>query len=313
MCIICVKNKGVEMPTQETIRTMFLGNSDGAGYMYLDPNSNMVKIRKGYMTVKSLFDSLQDLADNYDLTEIPMVLHFRIGTAGGNIPENTHPFPLTENMKLLQKRRLTCNIGIVHNGIIPIKTSATNISDTMEYITSQLAPLYKMNHGFYNNDYGKEMIKNFTGSKWAFLDSTGDIATIGTFIEEPEGLLYSNSTYKPHSYTLAKNYSYMDAYDGYSTSSYYYDADTKGYKKKGAKDYSNFIFGEECEETDYIINDNGDLFACADSIYYIDRNYNVYEYDYNYDTCTKITGTCYTEQGLPKEFDTTLADWIEIA
>ena len=51
MCIICVSPRKVRQPTLATIKTMFLRNPHGAGYMFA--RDGIVHISKGYMDVES--------------------------------------------------------------------------------------------------------------------------------------------------------------------------------------------------------------------------------------------------------------------
>ena len=56
-----------------------------------------------------------------------------------------------------------------------------------------------------------------TNSKWAFMDSTGNIVTVGQFVNE-KGLLFSNSTYKAFPKTTIippKSFNWDDYYLGY--------------------------------------------------------------------------------------------------
>ena len=57
-----------------------------------------VIIDKGYMSLEALKAALKKIAKEVDLTKEAMVLHFRIGTAGGNTPQNTHPFPVMDSI-----------------------------------------------------------------------------------------------------------------------------------------------------------------------------------------------------------------------
>ena len=45
-------------------------------------------------------------------------MHFRIGTAGANSKENTHPYPISDDKRDLHKTYVKTNLGVVHNGII---------------------------------------------------------------------------------------------------------------------------------------------------------------------------------------------------
>ena len=121
MCIIVYKPQGKEMPSKEILQECFRCNHDGAGYMF--PEDNMVRIRKGFMTFEEFYKELMS-----DYTRIgankAFVMHFRIGTQGGNIPENTHPFPLSRNMEHLRALEVKAKCGIAHNGIITLTSSS---------------------------------------------------------------------------------------------------------------------------------------------------------------------------------------------
>lgn len=65
----------------------------------------------------------------------------------------------------------------------------------MEYIASQLAPLWKGVPNFYENKHLMELVKNATDSKLAIMTKNGNIYYVGDF-EEDNGIMYSNSTYK---------------------------------------------------------------------------------------------------------------------
>lgn len=200
MCVIAVKPKNVSMPDEDTIRAMWDMNPHGAGFMWAD--GKMVHIQKGFMTVESLLKALKTMEEKHSLFELPMVLHFRIGTAGGNTPENTHPFPVTDSVPLLQKLSVKTPIGVAHNGIIPIDTSRPDISDTMEYIAAQMTPLYRYDHEFYRSKDILDLISKATHSKWAIMNGEGDVVTIGEFYER-NGILYSNLH---HEWTIQNRY-----------------------------------------------------------------------------------------------------------
>lgn len=192
MCIICAKKKGVAMPSWSTIENMWQGNRDGAGLMWTE--NGVVHITKGYMNYESFKNELDSLGERLDLTETPLVMHFRITTHGGTKPENCHPFPITDQIGLMQKLRCNTDVGIAHNGILSF-TPRKGISDTMEYIAMQLSIIKKIDRKFLVNERLMQLIKNATeGSRLCFLDKTGRIYTTGNFIEDNE-ILYSNSSY----------------------------------------------------------------------------------------------------------------------
>lgn len=210
MCIIAIKAKGVPMIGEDTIRTMFANNPDGAGYMWADGKS--VHIKKGFMRVNELLDSLRGVQNKEDIT---LVMHFRIATHGGVCAENTHPFPMSADVGKLQKLQTTTKLGIAHNGIIHAVTpSDKSVSDTMEYIADVLVPLYsvmgeKMLH---NKQIARLISSTIDGSRLAMLTPDGVVTTVGNF-EESKGVLYSNSSYLPR-------YSINHKWDSYTTDAY---------------------------------------------------------------------------------------------
>ena len=154
--------------------------------------NNRVRIHKGFMTLKDFNDFLEELGNRLNLKETPVVMHFRITTHGGTKPENCHPFPISDNVNTLKKLQFVTDIGVAHNGIIHSVTPRTGISDTMEYIASQLVYIKKSNQKFYKDKNMIQLIENAIGSKMAFLTASGEIYTIGHF-EEENGILYSNT------------------------------------------------------------------------------------------------------------------------
>lgn len=201
MCIIAIKCKGVDMPDEQTLKTMWTNNPHGAGIMYA--RDGRVCIDKGYMDWTSFYERIKSLGDTKDMA---VVMHFRIATHGAVIPGNTHPFPVTNNVAFLTKLRLYCRLGVAHNGIIPI-TPREGISDTMEYIATELAPLSSKNPEWYKDKSTLETIGKRIQSKLAVLDGEGTISYYGDFITESDGMVYSNNSYKPR---LSAVYTYRD-------------------------------------------------------------------------------------------------------
>ena len=148
MCIIAIKKKNKELPDEEIFQTMFKNNSDGAGFMY--NYEGKVIIQKGYMTYDSFKAALNKLCTKVDVYTTAIVFHFRIATHGSVSPALCHPFPLSHKIPMLKKLYSASRIGIVHNGIIPIKPRK-GISDTMEYIATVLAKREKYNKEFYKS------------------------------------------------------------------------------------------------------------------------------------------------------------------
>ena len=172
----------------DVITTMFINNPDGAGLMYFNPkNENHVAIHKGFMTSKALLKYVHSL----DLTDVNVIMHFRIGTSGLNDALNCHPYPLY----LANKTNMNAKIGMAHNGILhsfnPPKGS--KINDTQMFINTVLN---KLTPDFLNDDNATTLLQNLIGTnKLAFMDNDGHMTLIGKFIED-KGYYFSNQSYK---------------------------------------------------------------------------------------------------------------------
>lgn len=193
MCIIAAKPAGFPMPKDDILENMWYANPDGAGFMYAA--DGYVHIEKGFMRFADFLAALDRLSMSYDLSSLAMVMHFRITTHGGTKPENTHPFPVTDNLPSLKKLHGKTKLAVAHNGIIDITPRSKDISDTMEYVASQLAPLHRALPEFYKNKHAMLMVSNAIQSKMVFLTGKGEMYTIGKF-ETEDGMLYSNTSYK---------------------------------------------------------------------------------------------------------------------
>lgn len=292
MCIIAAKPAGISMPSRDTIRTMWDSNKDGAGIMYVE--NNKVRIEKGFMKYKSFAKKLDELEKRLDLTATPVVMHFRITTHGGTKPENTHPFPITDSIGALKKLQSYTDVGAAHNGIIMSVSPRKGISDTMEYIASQLAPLKRALPRFYENKNAMLLVKNAIESKMAFLTKEGKIYTIGNFIEDG-GILYSNDSYKKASL----RYRDLGGWNCYADWDKYLDE---------APWSGNVVDDGDCEvlewldESDYIRLSNGELVEGIDFL--IDSANAVWRYDYEADAAARVSGAqAFTASGTPKQFD----------
>lgn len=192
MCIIAVKPVGVDLPNKSVLKNMFSNNPDGAGFAY--PRAGRVEIEKGFMSQKEFISALKDI--QADTKSIPVIIHCRIATSGEVSSANTHPFPVSSDIKHLQALHVRAPLAVAHNGIIPVKVEPKYLSDTMVFIRDLLAPLQTLKHDFYKTDAGRRIAKSAAQSKLAFLDGHGRVELIGDFKTGADGVLYSNSSYK---------------------------------------------------------------------------------------------------------------------
>nr|DAU57911.1 MAG TPA: YafJ-type amidotransferase class-II [Caudoviricetes sp.] len=178
MCIIlsCAPNA---RPTDELLKTCWTNNPDGGGYMYAENGS--VRISKGYMDFDSYLRAVRSVPAN-----VPLVLHMRIGTSGGNGPEVTHPFPVTAKLEHLHALDLFCPVGIAHNGVLPYPSDdKRGISDTVAFIQQTVTPLscrrdVRAGGGLARSSKARAALKVASkGSRLAVMDGGGRVRLTG--------------------------------------------------------------------------------------------------------------------------------------
>jgi len=189
MCIILYKPAITELPDIQTLQTCFNNNHHGAGFMYQFDNE--VHIQKGFMTFESLILALDQLRQKIDITEVPLVIHFRLASHGKINQSNCHPFPITKINNQLKSKYCITDLAVVHNGIIPFCSYDRNISDTIiftrDYLTEIKDSLF--------NPVITELILQSTKSKFIIM-SSDNIQLIGEFIhDEIDNCYYSNNGY----------------------------------------------------------------------------------------------------------------------
>lgn len=206
MCVIVFSPKGVEAPTEEQIRDMFLANPDGAGYAY-NGRGGKVKFKKGFMTVDSLLKELMPLKrwKNKNLA-----IHFRIGTSGKNDRHTCHPFKISsryDDLRLLEGEGEV----LFHNGIFADGGQLDkNSSDTQDFV-SAFAPLLKK--------YSKSKVRDMwleeiiSPSRVLIMYDNNKYKIYGDWKKDGD-LLVSNLSYKHTSYMWGGNY--------YGYGGYYY-------------------------------------------------------------------------------------------
>ena len=221
MCIIAASARGVNLPSAEYRKNMFDHNDDGAGFAWL--YEGIVHYRKGFMTFAEMEEALEEVDRKFNLKDCDVVLHYRIGTAGGNVPGNTHPFPIVNDFGLMKKLNYKGRDAVVfHNGIIHNVRNVREVSDTMVWIHDRLFYLEAYSRGCYRNAVIRDLISkdisNGYNSKLAILDTKG-ITKIGDFIEGEDGNYYSNSTYSypAFNYALYSKYGAPYPYDAYDS------------------------------------------------------------------------------------------------
>ena len=181
MCVILVKEKGIELPTKKVLKCSWERNPDGAGFMFNDYGK--VVIMKGFMTFEEFYLRLQTANEFYHLKEKGLVIHFRIATSGLKDKGNCHPYPISNDNLDLRKSFITTELGIAHNGIIRSYNGKNNIlNDTQLFIKNDLFELNSLDKKFYKNVIFQSMIERLIdGSRLVFLNKKGEIIKLGNW------------------------------------------------------------------------------------------------------------------------------------
>jgi len=197
MCIILYKPKKVPMPTLEIMENCFTANPNGAGFMWKE--GDIIHISKGYMTLDALQGALLQL-ENPKMLEL--VIHFRISTTGSSVPQNTHPFPLSNDIDDLRALNIICERGLAHNGILhdyaKFHNIDTDMSDTMYFAKS----IAGVKDRFIENIIAPHAAK---GSKFVYMNGKGKTITFGMFKPKGTGIWYSNTSYTKPVVTVYDN------------------------------------------------------------------------------------------------------------
>lgn len=180
MCILVVKKAGVRKPTKKEINNCAKANPDGFGVAYIDKNGSLI--------VEHSFDvkTILKINKKYISQETPAIYHFRIATHGSICENNCHPFYDKDS-----------GIAFAHNGILSIKNEG-DMTDSETAFRRIFLPIIKT-EGF-GEALDKAVDALIDSSKFAFIDSNGNIKTYGDFIEQ-DSILWSNTSfinvYKP--------------------------------------------------------------------------------------------------------------------
>lgn len=193
MCIICSSPSGIPQPTDLQIQAMFEANPHGAGYMVA--RGGKVQISKGYMDAQDFFHAVR--YENFTADD-PVVYHFRISTQAGVTPAMTHPFPLSKNIEDTRILDCSADVGVAHNGIIRLTSDPRDrkYSDTAHFVSEYLAYMIRDPSDLRDQKLLRSIQSLIGWSKLAIMDGSGYIATVGDWITESDGLLFSNHSYE---------------------------------------------------------------------------------------------------------------------
>ena len=271
MCIIVAKRKGIELPTKEILKNCFNYNSDGAGIMFND--GNQVFIEKGFMDFNNFYSRLEALDKEFNLVNSDLALHFRISTSGNVDQGNCHPYPISTETSQLRNLSLVTDIGMAHNGVIRkhIPEVRSILNDTQTFIKNFVHNMYSSNKEFLTVGANIKALEEEAGSKLCFI-TKDNMYIIGKFIEETNGILYSNDTYL--------SYDYGWGYEDYSVDFDYFDMfDIEG-EPLDVKDFTFILSKLEFVKEDTVKCFDGTVYYNENDLV-VDKYGNLFELDYN--------------------------------
>lgn len=165
MCVICVKPKGVEMPSNEIIKAMYKANHDGCGFC------TPTKDYKGLSLDSFLREIAKVTADE------PCIMHFRWATHGSVKLANCHPFYAPE-----------VDLWFAHNGVLDIRPKG-DMTDSETAFRQIIAPIVEK-CGLDSEDTVKAINSVRECSRFALMQ--GDQVRIYGQFYERFGCYYSN-------------------------------------------------------------------------------------------------------------------------
>jgi len=186
MCIIISAKKGASMLPKEYFDESAYRNPDGFGIMYAE--DGVIVIDKS-LKASDIWDKYTEVYDRIHKVS-GIVLHFRIGTSGGNNLDNCHPFYVTDD------------VAFCHNGILDIAPTPTK-SDTVVFNENYLRPIAsQMGSDILMTDSFNVIVsKVIGGNKLVFLNKDGELATANADKGITSGdYWFSNNGYKKYVY-----------------------------------------------------------------------------------------------------------------
>lgn len=240
MCVILVKPANAPMIKWEFIFNSMNNNGDGAGIMF--PHDGKVQIHKGFMNYRQLRRFMRSLKSAVNLYDIPLVFHARLATHGKTKPENTHPFPLTNDKALVQAITATADIGIAHNGVISQMPRDDIFSDSQLLVMNYLSYLSWED---LSKGHIRALLEQLFGkyNRMALMNGNGELLMLGDFEwKADDGLFASNTSYR-YAYrgrgtTYYGTHGWYDGDDfsGYDTNTGTHMTDVRG--RRGSSSFS---------------------------------------------------------------------------
>lgn len=181
MCIIAIKKPGVAFPPIHTVETMCDNNPDGFALVWHSHREKHARVFRTMDRDKFLRQYKRVLQRN-DYHDTALYIHARIATHGSLKITNCHGF--------LDKKSHLC---FAHNGILYNIPNRDDMTDSETFFRDHFLPTFR-HGGWFEAD---RLIKDIIGySKFVFMDNKGNIRHYGQYIQNYDGVLYSNSSFR---------------------------------------------------------------------------------------------------------------------
>lgn len=191
MCIIAYFPKKSNVK-EETIRTMFENNPDGAGIMWKESYDSPVRINKGFFKVEDLIEAFNKIPASCE-----RAIHCRIATAGKISTACCHPFPIRPKVDAMKAAEDSADMALMHNGVIsyanPTQGIKANYSDSMNFAAKFLFPLRRQ----LDKECVQTLIEESTSSRLLIMREGAETLMLGDW-KYDGGVYYSNTTYKAY-------------------------------------------------------------------------------------------------------------------
>lgn len=185
MCILIAKPRGAQFPAIEAIQNSVDNNPDGFSLAY--NHNGKLEVYKT-MSAARFMRKYRSLSAILDPETTGMIIHARIATHGALGLKNCHcwrSFEGTPN-----------ELAFAHNGILSVP-NRDGMTDSETFLRDWFEPAFIRSSWMGAN----EIIRRKIGSsKFAFVDTFGNIRKFGNFINELDGCYYSNMSYARSSY-----------------------------------------------------------------------------------------------------------------
>lgn len=224
MCVAIVVPEGADFPSLETLQQCEIANSDGGGMAWV--SEGKVEWMKGM--------DAEDMHAFGQMVDGPVLLHFRLATAGGASDEMAHPFPIEKKPRIDTHGR--ANKVLIHNGHWSDWEFIAEISGASKGMWSDtrlMARLIAL--------HGVSVVQHLStdGQKLAILDKNGEFVIVGKW-DLIDGVHFSNNYWEyQYSYPGAGqygNYSYGQGNQGYLDKKYY-DDDGSAYDEEKEEEW----------------------------------------------------------------------------